>query len=50
MREADLSSPMCVLREDMARLGTELSDAQWREFSSNCCEVSIDQRDLVFER
>ena len=49
MREADLSSPMCVLRDDMARLGTELSDAQWQEFVASCHEVSIDQRGLVFE-
>ena len=49
MREADLSSPMCVLRNDMVRLSTALSDAQWQEFASSCHEVSIDQRDLVFE-
>ena len=49
MQETGLSSPMHVLRDDMARLGTELSDLQWQEFSSNCREVSIDQRDLVFE-
>ena len=40
---------MCVLRDDMARLGTELSDFQWRKFSSSCHEVSVDKRDLVFE-
>ena len=49
MRETGLSSPMGVLRDDMARLGTELSDFQWRKFSSSCHEVSVDQRDLVFE-
>lgn len=49
MRESDIESPMDVLRDDMARLGTELSERQWQEWTSNCDEVRVNKRDLVFE-
>lgn len=40
---------MDVLRDDMARLGTNLSERQWQDWASQCHAVSIKKRDLVFE-